>query len=64
MSDLHIAISSFVRHTRHWLPSPQTVAEAAAAAGEPTPLLARDAFKRGAGRSGQRSGMGLGGRSA
>jgi hypothetical protein len=49
MPDRNTTIGSVLRGLRRRLPSAQTVAQAAAAAGEPTPLLARDAFERSAG---------------
>lgn len=51
MSDRHSTASSKLRRLRRWLPSARSLAEAAAAAGEPTPLLERDTFERSSGRS-------------
>lgn len=51
MSDRHSTAGSYARRLRQWMPSAQSLAEAAAAAGAPTPLLEHDAFERSSGKS-------------
>jgi hypothetical protein len=46
MSNRRPTTTSRMQRARHWRPSPKTLAAAAAASGEPTPLLALETYER------------------